>query len=71
MDPYCILLQECMHLLVEDGWLPCRRRPFERLFIVAGLTIANDRARLLTDNAADLIFLREALSLLLENLDAS
>ncbi len=35
--------------------------PAERLFSVAGLTIANDRARLLPDNAAMLIFLHENL----------
>lgn len=35
--------------------------PAERLFSVAGLTIANDRASLLPDNAAMLIFLHENL----------
>ena len=33
----------------------------ERLFSVAGLTIANDRARLLPTNAAMMIFLHENL----------
>ncbi len=35
--------------------------PSERLFSAAGLTIANDRARLLPDNAAMLIFLHQNL----------
>ena len=36
--------------------------PSERLFSAAGLTIANDRASLLPDNAAMLIFLHENLA---------
>lgn len=50
--------------------IPATSAPSERLFSVAGLTIANDRARLLPDNAADLIFLRGAWGPLLENIDA-
>ena len=47
--------------------IPATSAPSERLFSVAGLTIANDRAGLLPDNAADLIFLRGAWGLLLDN----
>lgn len=40
--------------------VPATSAPSERLFSTAGLTIANARAGLLPDNAADLIFLHEA-----------
>lgn len=40
--------------------IPATSAPAERLFSSAGLTIANDRASLLPENAADLIFLRNA-----------
>ena len=40
--------------------VPAPSAPSERLFSTAGLTIANARAGLLPDNAADLIFLHEA-----------
>ncbi len=39
--------------------IPATSAPSERLFSAAGLTIAADRARLLPDNAAMLIFLHE------------
>ena len=39
--------------------IPATSAPSERLFSAAGLTIANDRARLLPDNAEMLIFLQE------------
>jgi hypothetical protein len=38
--------------------IPATSAPSERVFSAAGLTIANDRARLLPDHAADIIFLR-------------
>ena len=40
--------------------VPATSAPSERLFSTAGLTIANARAGLLPDNAADLSFLHEA-----------
>ena len=40
--------------------VPATSAPSERLFSTAGLTVANARAGLLPDNAADLIFLHEA-----------
>jgi hypothetical protein len=41
--------------------IPATSAPSERLFSAAGLTIANDRASLLPDNASMLIFLHENL----------
>ena len=43
---------------------PATSAPSERLFSSAGLTIANNRARLAGDNAARLIFLHDAIPLL-------
>jgi len=43
--------------------IPATSAPVERLFSVAGLTIANDRARLLPELAEDLIFIHEAFDL--------
>ena len=40
--------------------VPATSAPCERLFSHAGLTIANDRASLLPDNAAEIIYLRVA-----------
>jgi hypothetical protein len=40
--------------------IPASSAPSERLFSHAGLTIANDRARLLPQNAAELIYLHDA-----------
>jgi hypothetical protein len=40
--------------------IPASSAPVERLFSYAGLTIANDRASLLPENAAEIIFLRTA-----------
>ena len=40
--------------------MPATSAPCERLFSHAGLTIANDRASLLPDNAAEIIYLRVA-----------
>ena len=40
--------------------VPATSAPVERLFSYAGLTIANDRASLLPENAAEIIFLRVA-----------
>ena len=40
--------------------VPATSAPCERLFSHAGLTIANDRASLLPDNAAEAIYLRVA-----------
>jgi hypothetical protein len=40
--------------------VPATSAPSERLFSVAGLTIARDRARLIPETAADLIFLHDA-----------
>ena len=40
--------------------IPATSAPTERLFSYAGLTIANDRASLLPENAAEIIFLRTA-----------
>jgi hypothetical protein len=40
--------------------IPATSAPSERLFSHAGLTIANDRARLLPQNAAELIYLHDA-----------
>ena len=39
--------------------IPATSAPVERLFSTAGLTIANDRARLLPDLAEDIIFLHD------------
>ena len=41
--------------------IPATQAPSERLFSVAGLTIANDRASLLPEMAEDLIYLHEGL----------
>ncbi len=41
--------------------IPATSAPAERVFSVAGITIANDQARLLPENANKLLFLREAL----------
>ncbi len=41
--------------------IPATSAPSERVFSVAGLTIAKDRARLASDTANDLIFLHDAL----------
>ena len=41
--------------------IPATSAPAERVFSLAGITIANDRARLLPENANELLFLREAL----------
>ena len=38
--------------------IPATSAPSERLFSQAGLTIANDRASLLPETAADIVFLR-------------
>ena len=38
--------------------VPATSAPFERLFSLAGLTIAKDRAGLTAENAADLVFLK-------------
>jgi hypothetical protein len=40
--------------------VPATSAPSERLFSVAGLTIARDRARLIPETAADMIFLHDA-----------
>ena len=40
--------------------IPATSAPTERLFSYAGLTIANDRASLLPENAEEIIFLRTA-----------
>jgi hypothetical protein len=48
--------------------VPATSAPSERLFSTAGLTIANDRASLLPDNAADLIFLHDAWPLMEEHI---
>jgi hypothetical protein len=40
--------------------IPATSAPSERVFSAAGLTISNDRASLLPDHAADMIFLRMA-----------
>ena len=44
---------------VNRGWSRLQPLP-ERLFSHAGLTIANDRARLLPDLASELIYLHDA-----------
>ena len=41
--------------------IPATSAPSERVFSVAGLTIAKDRARLASDTANELIFLHDAL----------
>ena len=41
--------------------IPATSAPLERVFSVAGLTIAKDRARLASDTANELIFLQDAL----------
>ena len=48
------------HLAKKILCIPATSAPVERLFSVAGLTIANDRARLLPENAEDLVFLHDA-----------
>ena len=40
--------------------VPASSAPSERLFSHAGLTIANDRARLLPENAANLVYVHDA-----------
>jgi hypothetical protein len=45
---------------------PATSAPSERLFNIAGLTIANDRASILPDNAQDVIFLRDNWNLIKE-----
>jgi len=57
---YPILSQVTKTLLC----IPATSAPSERLFSSAGLTIANNRARLAGDNAARLIFLHDAIPLL-------
>ena len=47
-----ILSQLCRRVLC----IPATSASSERLFSTAGLTITNDRARLLPDNAEDLMF---------------
>ena len=44
--------------------IPATSAPSERLFSTAGLTIANDRARLLPANARALIFLHDVMPVL-------
>jgi hypothetical protein len=41
--------------------IPATSAPSERVFSLAGITIANDQARLLPENAIELLFLLEAL----------
>ena len=43
--------------------IPATSAPSERVFSTAGLTIANDRARLLPENADNLVFLHDNLNL--------
>ena len=57
---YPILAQVAKTLLC----IPATSAPSERLFSTAGLTIANNRARMTGDHAAQLIFLHEAIPLL-------
>jgi hypothetical protein len=40
--------------------VPATSAPSERVFSSAGLTIANDRARMIPENAANLVFLHDA-----------
>ena len=47
--------------------VPATSAPSERLFSTAGLTIANDRTRLLPESASDLIFLHDAWPLMEEH----
>ena len=47
--------------------IPATSAPVERLFSTAGLTIANDRARLLPGMAEEIIFLHDAWYLLDEH----
>jgi len=46
--------------------IPATSAPVERLFSHAGLTIANDRARMLPDMAEDLVFLHDSWDLFKE-----
>ena len=46
--------------------IPATSAPAERVFSLAGITIANDRAQLTHENAADCIFLRQVLPALEE-----
>lgn len=48
------------HIARKVLCVPATSAPVERLFSHAGLTIANDRARLLPDMAEDLVFLHDA-----------
>ena len=52
------------HLARKILCIPATSAPVERLFSHAGLTIANDRARLLPEMAEDLIFLHDAWDLI-------
>ena len=58
------------HIARKVLCVPATSAPVERLFSHAGLTIANDRARLLVpDMAEDLVFLHDAWELMDELLD--
>ena len=54
---YRLLSAVALHLLC----IPATSAPSERVFSVAGLTIAKDRARLAPQTANELIFLHDAL----------
>jgi hypothetical protein len=54
---YPLLAKVAMQILA----IPETSAPSERFFSVAGITIANDQARLLPESANELLFLHEAL----------
>jgi hypothetical protein len=54
-------------LVIRTLCIPATSAPSERLFSQAGLTIAKDRARLLPENAEEIIFLKEIWPVIEEN----